>query len=107
MQHYGSLFQLHASGLVKAPQVVLLAALTPDRSGVPFGDVVHRTGLSPSHTSTALDGLVKSRLAEKRYPLRDGRTITVYLTPAGAEKAFGMLAALNQKVATAEQTAEK
>lgn len=111
MRHYDYLFQLHASGLVKAPQVVLLAVLTPDGTGVAFGDVVCRTGLSPSHASMAIDSLTKARLLEKRYPLRDGRTVTAYLTPVGVVRATGMLRAIDdlrgQKVATAEQTAEK
>lgn len=112
MRHYSSLFQLHASGLVKVPQVVLLAALTKDGTGVPFNEITLRAGISASHASTAVDALAKARMLEKRYPLRDGRTVTVYLTPDGVRRASEMLRALdafytNQKVAEAAQTAEK
>jgi DNA-binding MarR family transcriptional regulator len=107
MDHYHLLPELHDSGLVKAPQVIMLALLTADGSGTSHADVMRRTNLGAAHISTCLAALEKLWLVERRYPFRDARTISVYLTAPGKKRAETMLAALlGQKVAEAEAIAE-
>jgi DNA-binding MarR family transcriptional regulator len=102
MDHYHMLPALHESGLVKAPQVLLLGLLTANNEGTSHTDLMVRTGLPAAHISTCLAALEKAWLVERRYPLRDGRTINVYLTAPGTRRAEAMLIALQgQKVAVA------
>ncbi len=105
MDHHSLLPGLHDSGLVKAPQVIMLALLTADGSGTSHADIMHRTNLGAAHISTCLVALEKLWFVERRYPLRDGRTINVYLTAPGKKRAEVMLAALTgQKVGDAAGT---
>lgn len=105
MDHYHLLPALHASGLVKAPQVLLLALLTTDGSGTSHSELISRTKLGASHISMCLKSLEQDWFVERRYPLRDGRTINIYLTAPGKKRAQTMLTALTgQNVATAEAT---
>ena len=102
MDHHRLLPGLHDSGLVKAPQVIMLALLTADGSGTAHADIMRRTNLGAAHISTCLVSLEKLWFVERRYPLRDGRTINVYLTAPGKKRAETMLRALTgQKVADA------
>lgn len=102
MQHYFLLPELYASGLVKAPQILLLALLTADGSGTSHAGIMARSGVAAAHVSTCLAALEKQNEIERRYPLRDGRTINIYLTALGKKRAEQMLQALmNQNVAVA------
>ena len=102
MNHYHLLPGLHESGLVKAPQVLLLALLTTDGSGTHHADLMTRARLGAAHISTCLVSLEREWLVERRYPLRDGRTVNIYLTAPGKKRAETMLAALRgQNVAEA------
>lgn len=102
MDHHSLLPGLHASGLVKAPQVLLLALLTPDGSGTSHAELITRTRLGGAHISTCLIALENSWFVERRYPLRDGRTVSIYLTAPGKKRAEAMLRALTgQNVAEA------
>jgi DNA-binding MarR family transcriptional regulator len=102
MDHYHMLPALHESGLVKAPQVLLLGLLTTNNEGTSHAELMTRVGLPAAHVSTCLTALEKAWLVERRYPLRDGRTINIYLTAPGTRRAEVMLAALRgQKVAVA------
>lgn len=109
MDHYDILPTLYASGLVKAPQIVLLALLTLDGSGTRSSTMPRRTGLTWSHISTSITKLEHLGLAERRFPIRDGRAVTVYLTSSGKKMTKDMLRALQyaQKVASAEAVQDR
>ena len=80
----------------------MLALLTEDGAGISHADIMRRTNLGAAHISTCLVSLEKLYYVERRYPLRDGRTINVYLTAPGKKRAETMLRALTgQKVAEA------
>jgi hypothetical protein len=83
------LLMLARSGAVKAPQVILLALLTPDCSGLLVSELADATGYKMSLVSTTVSSLIDETKAEKRYPYRDSRTVRVYLTPKGREEASG------------------
>lgn len=99
MQHHALLPGMLSSGLVKAPQITLLALLNDNNAGTPHAELARLTMLSPAHVSTCLSQLEAGMLIEKRYPARDGRTITIYLTDSGKKKALAMLASMHQNVA--------
>lgn len=94
MEWKDQLQPLYASGLVKAPQIALLALYHERGAGSGLTRVTERTGLSLAHASTAVDALERKGLAIRHRPVRDGRTIAVYLTDRGKEVARGMLRAL-------------
>jgi DNA-binding MarR family transcriptional regulator len=106
MQHYTLLPGLLSSGLVKAPQITLLALLNDNNAGTAHTELVRLTTLSPAHVSTCLSQLETGMLIEKRYPARDGRTINIYLTESGKKKALVMLASMSQNVAEQAATQE-
>lgn len=87
---------LHTTGLVKAPQLVLLATYNADGGGMAVAEVTRLTGLSGAHTSTAVESLELRRFIERRFPARDGRTVTLYLTATGRAQAEAMLTAIRQ-----------
>ncbi len=102
MDHFHLLPGLSESGLVKAPQVLLLALLTKDGSGTSHAELITRTRLKGAHISMCLAAMEKAWLVERRFPLRDGRTIRIYLTAPGKKRSETMLTALTgQKLANA------
>lgn len=99
-----SIAALIRSGLVKQTQAILLfASRYPDGLTVTTISVI--LGISLSATSMALDTLERRGLVRRQFPIRDTRSVTIYLTEAGYRTTDKMWAAL-QKVAVAAQMAE-
>ena len=86
---------LHSSRLITAPVAVLLALRTPDGSGKMAAELAEITGSSASLVSMTVNGLEKNgALVERRFPLRDGRLVKIYLTDEGRTRADVMHLAL-------------
>jgi DNA-binding MarR family transcriptional regulator len=81
---------LHDSGLVRAPQIIMLRLLTSDLSGASPTAIALSTGLSKTAVSMALSALVVAALVERRYMSRDQRSVMMYLTDEGRGKAAAM-----------------
>ena len=88
------LHHLHASGLARAPQVIMLRLLTADLSGAPPTSITRSTGLSKTSVSMSISSLEKDGLVERRFLSRDQRSVMLYLTDEGRRKALAMQCAI-------------
>ena len=82
-----------AAGSLKSRASIILAVRTSDYGITPSG-IVNATGLSKVVVSDLVEAMAKDGLVEKYYPERDKRTVSVYLTKKGAEKADAMTESL-------------
>lgn len=73
--------------------------------GLTVTDISVLLGISLPAASTALATLERRGLIRRQFPLRDTRSVTIYLTPAG-QRATGKMWAAIQKVAAAAQITE-
>ena len=80
--------------LIKGPQLMLLVLLNASNLGWRMVDIVRMTGMSSPTAGMCRNKLLKGELVEMTYPWRDQRTVRVYLTEAGREKAERMWEAL-------------
>lgn len=84
------LHRLHESGLIRAPQIVMLRLLTADLSGAPPTAIARSTGLTMSAVSMAVSSLEESGIIERRFINSDLRSVMLYLTEEGRRKAVAM-----------------
>jgi DNA-binding MarR family transcriptional regulator len=85
---------LYASGLVKAPPLVLLALLPNYCAGMLIGEIADQLGVSNPTASMAINTLARCGMLERRYPFRDQRQVSVHLTEKGKQEAVRMRDAL-------------
>ncbi len=84
---YDTFQKLHESKLVGCSEMLLLALTNQRKDGWVIVDLVEMSGLSPSTIGMAKARMIESGLIEEHLPHRDLRTVKVYLTDSGHEKA--------------------
>jgi DNA-binding MarR family transcriptional regulator len=88
--------QLYMSGLVKAPQAIMVACYSKHGEGSNVGDLIDATGVGKAHVSTLLRQMEARGTIEKSSEYRDKRKAVVYLSAEGEKAAAGMLAAIEK-----------
>jgi DNA-binding MarR family transcriptional regulator len=68
----------------------MLRLITADLSGAPPTSIARSTGLTIAAVSMAVNKLVKNGIVEKRFLARDKRSVMLYLTELGRQKAIAM-----------------
>ena len=101
-KHHKTLQQAYQSGLLKTPQLILMAMANRRRRGWKLSDLAKALGMKPSLLSMSKASLLETGLVTEHYPQRDTRVVRLYLTDLGHEKASELWKAL-QALASIEK----
>lgn len=87
----------HFDALIHAPQRLRVCAMLSQATGIEFGEIEERTGLSKSALSKHLSQLTDAGYLHEESFVSKGRSrLMLALTPAGREAYLGHKAALQQ-----------
>lgn len=87
----------HFDALIHAPQRLRICAMLSQASGIEFGEIQERTGLSKSALSKHLSQLTDAGyLSEEPFVFKGRSRLMLALTPAGREAYLGHKEALQQ-----------
>ncbi len=84
----GGLRNLLEADVIKTDAAIMLLLLTSDTYGMTPSQISMHLGIAAPVCTMAVKRITAKEFLENRYPVRDLRSVNVYLTPAGSDKAL-------------------